>query len=129
MSADLVTRLKEAASERHGQGSGTSRWDPNSDEEKLLDEAAAALEAALSERDAAKDQLRYFGELHEKEFRASEARVTVLEKVLEPFAHIAKYFDNWGDDSKDAQTSWDLSIGDFRRARAALSPKLGEEKR
>jgi tetrahydromethanopterin S-methyltransferase subunit H len=108
MSADLVNRLKEAASERHGQGSGTPRWDPNSDEEKLLDEAAQALEAALSERDAAvaalsitidgagkiaKEEMDILSEKLKVAFtavvatvqaklEASEARVTALEKAL-----------------------------------------------
>jgi hypothetical protein len=103
MSADLVKRLREAASERHGQGSGTPRWDPNSDEEKLLDEAAdrvTALEKAL-------EPFAWFGEKNTDStgwagLRCEGERINV----------------------------W-FGPSDFRNAfeASALSPKLGEEKR
>jgi hypothetical protein len=118
MSAALVKRLKEAASERHGQGSGTSRWDPNSDEEKLLDEAADALEASLSERDEWRACATEFKELCSE----WEARATALEEALEPFAAaiipdatcISGY-----------KFGMKLTSDDFIRARAALSAKGG----
>jgi hypothetical protein len=70
---------------------------------------------------------------------AAEARVAVLEKALEPFAELAGGFDahiyndeKWPLLFKDEDHPVDdrgPTIGDLRRARAALSTGAGEKKR
>jgi hypothetical protein len=80
----------------------------------ILLRAADALEAALSERDEWRANATEFKELCSE----WEARVTALEKVL-------GLVDKWDNDT----------LNDFlppfigKAVRAALSPKLGEEKR
>ena len=55
------------------------------------------------------------------------ARIADLEAALEPFAASAEtHFDYEGSKWKDYETHWSgnahLSVGDLRRARAALAP-------
>jgi hypothetical protein len=88
-----------------------------------------ALEAALSELDEWRANATEFKELCSE----WEARATALEKVLEPFARQAASFDSLNGEAFVPDcfepAFVDHTIGDLRAARAALSPKLGEEKR
>ncbi len=66
---------------------------------------------------------------------ASDARVTALEKVLEPFAAIGRLLEGASGDHAIRETVYTaafeaaqcLTVGDFRDA-ASLSPKLGDER-
>lgn len=121
---DLVERLREAI-ERITLAVSTR-------EEGVQKEARAANRSAMSDFDFASarkwatvpsirlDDLQFL--LADR--TALMARVEEAEKVIEPFAQIAPFFKAWGDDdTADAQTSWSLTIGDFRAAAQFLASK------
>jgi hypothetical protein len=132
MTADLIAELREAAKVERENACEQDFW-----HEELLLKAADALEAALSERDALlREEECHDEELHgweqdlaqERALReASEARVTALEKALEPFARADRAIgDEPGPFRFETRNGYVLiDREDLRAARAAL----GEEKR
>jgi hypothetical protein len=123
MSADLIARLRATSYLRHrGLDYEPLPVPPSA----LALEAADALEAALSERDAVQAQIakvtspEYLAEALEKVGvvdAAWQARVTALEKALNTI-HATLI-----------RLAWDENAGLIDVIDAALSPKLGEEKR
>ena len=112
-----------------------NRLDPKA---ARIAELEAALSAATAERDAngreaftqrnlaqshEKDAAhwRVLAEKHEAAREVAEAKAARLEEALEPFAkHAGDYEPPEGDDDQRIWGDWLPTIGDLRRARAAL---------
>ena len=115
-----MSAVEELRAHRCGCGGPCGQQTP-----AYIAEAAAALEAAAYDYLEAPDAVDW------------KARVTALENVLEPFAKLGDII--LAEAPPEARTvlaftsetgeKFTMKLDYFRAARAALSPKLGEEKR
>lgn len=121
---DLVTRLLDGIGSYSDQGIvGTQAG--------LIREAAAKLTAADARIVAyASENARLKGIAQEAEAEraAAEARLSEALKALEPFATDADIYDNQDIDDGEKSFCDNITVGDIRRARAALRA-TGRDKR